>query len=708
MRKNPLLLGADFVHHAANISFDEGRITVRPGIRYNDLKVGGRFDGAARYQPSRGLSFKAFSPSIDSIAIAANGRIYLYEYQVGCASMICNPVDYSDEINLFQAENYLVAQSRNNDTSWYEGGLCFVRSPGISAPEEVVKSCSCEVEVNERELIGGKSYCCYERIRYTQFSPVPQECDDDNNGPHDTFIWEKHRNFLINGAGLGIYAHGRIHQEGPHSIYVSDMIHARGHKASDDILLMEEQVLPGMGPTLSTNSSAGNLIAMAMMPKQGSANGEGELIAYYENAVVSFDTFQFPRETRHDGEGAITQKGWESMPMVSSVLNTISAVGRYAVTVLPRDHFFRSRFGLHFLKTVVGGETFNDETTNSISAPVSPLLDADPTSELRGAATGYWLSGSRLFATTGMTGNNAYSASSFGKGFVSWNKATTFTQDRTPIPRWEGLWLPDYGIAGIYWFGGIEDRYGFLCSTKDSRMMFAEIRQGHRYDWRDGNEIPIEWEIISSQIAPSGINNVSSIKDARIEMILAEDTKVRIECRTDRQSEWEYWKEIGEEVCGGGDAIVSESFGLPPETCREATWIQFRVTGIGYAELLDLAIDASEGIKKSGRNYCSSVPKDNDDYFRLNSQPPVARWAGPDGFDLGPFVEFNRSEKQKSKGRPGPQGPPGQAGPTGPPGPPGPPAITIEFLANGICKITNPNDPEDVRYWTTSSTNPLP
>jgi len=624
MRKNPLLLGPDFVHSATNIVFEEGLIRTRPGFVYNDLKVSGRFDGATRYQPSRGLSFKAFAPSIDSIVFASSGRIYLFEHG-GCASMICNPVDYFDEVNLYQAENYLVAQSRNNDTSWYEGGLCFVRSPGIGAPEEVVKSCSCEVEVTEKELIGGANYCCYDRIRYDHFTAVKQEHGDPGNS-HDTFIWEKHRNFLINGAGLGIYAHGRIHQEGPYSIHVSDIIHARGSKSSDDILLMEEQVLPGMGSTLSTNSSAGNLVAMAIMPKQGTANGEGDLIAYYENCVVSFDTFQFPRETRHDGEGQVTQKGWDTMRMVSSVFNSISAVGRYAVTVLPRDHLFRSKYGLHFLKVAIGEATFNDETTNIISAPVAPLLDADPTSDLRGCATGYWISGSRMFATTGMTENDAYSVSSFGRGFVSWNQATTFTQDRTPIPRWEGLWLPDYGLAGIYWFSGIEDRYGFLCSTKDSRFFYAEIRQDYRSDWRDGEGVPIEWEIISAQIAPNGIGNTSSIKDARIELILAEGSQVMIDVRTDRWSEWEPWKTIGEDVCGKGDTIVSESFGMPPEGIRDATWIQFRITGSGYAELLDLIVDASEGVKKAGRNYCNAISSGDDDHFRLSNQPPITRW----------------------------------------------------------------------------------
>ncbi|MFK5283998.1 hypothetical protein ACI3PL_30915, partial [Lacticaseibacillus paracasei] len=76
------------------------------------------------------------------------------------------------------------------------------------------------------------------------------------------------------------------------------------------------------------------------------ANGEGDLIAYHENGVVAFNTHEAPRETRVAGDGSIVQKGWDTKRLVNHLLNKVSAVGRYAVAVLPRDHFFRSAFGL--------------------------------------------------------------------------------------------------------------------------------------------------------------------------------------------------------------------------------------------------------------------------------------------------------------------------------------------------------------------------
>jgi len=625
-RKNPLFLGSSMVAFATNISFDDGRISSRPGIMHRPLGVSGQFQGFARYQPARGLSFTPFGPSIDALAIAADERIWVYEFGLKCANELCNPVRYSGTVNLFQAENYLIVQSPNFDTTWYEGGLCFVRSPGIGGPSETVSSCSCEVEALEKELVGGKNYCCYDRIRYTEFKAVPTSEDESSDaGSHDTFVWEKHKNFLINGAGVGAYVHGRIHQEGPQAIYVSDILHGRGNKATDDVLLMEEQVLGSMGPPLSTTSSMGNLIAMAPMPRQGSANGDGDLVAYYENGVVSFDTFQFPRETRHDGEGKQITAGWDTKRMVSSLLNSISAVGRYAVAVLPRDHFFRSKFGLHFLKTSLGEGTFNDETTNTISAPVSPILEEDPVNALTGAATGHWLAGSRMFATVGLRLSEAYTASAMGKGWLSWNQASTFTQDRTPIPVWEGVWTPGTGVAGVHAFAQHGDTYGAICSTSDSRLTFATIHPDLSHDLIDGEITPIEWEIITSSTVLAGMRRMASISGGLIEAKLIAGSKILIEARTDSEPEWQEWMTV--EGCTDTESIVSQSLNIPPKGVRTGTWIQFRLTGLGSAEIITLEVNFSEGeTKGQGRSSCVvAAPKNEQDFFRL-SEDQSYRW----------------------------------------------------------------------------------
>lgn len=619
-KKNPLLLPDGFAAAATNMKFDEGLASTRPGFEHHKLGISGIFRGFCRFTPSRGMSFKPFGPAIDSIAMAVDQGIYLYVHGTPCAQELCNPVHYDEGlVHLYQAENYLITQAPNYDTAWYEGGTCFVRSPGIGAPAEVVNDCMCEIEATEKEMKGAPNYCCYDRIRYTEFKAVPKEGDEPEQSPHDTFVWANHRNFLINGAGLGAYVHGRIHQEGPFSIYVSDIIHSRGHRRTDDILLMEEQVLPSMGPPLSTNSSLGNLVAMAAMPKQGSANGDGDLIAYYEGGVVSFDTFQFPRESRHDGEGKQISEGWDKKRMVSRLLNSISAVGRYAVTELPRDHLFRSRYGLHFLKTALGEGTFNDETTNTISAPVDPILDADAPEALYGAATGHWLKGARLFATAGMMQAQPYTATSMGKGFVSLNKASTFTLDRTPIPVWEGVWIANAEVvAGIHAFTESGDSFGFLASSTSSDIHFVAIRRDIETDLIDNKEIPIGWDLTTKAIAMAGIDKVATTSGGSLDAIMAPGSTISVEARSMEHGDWVPWTII--RACSdNGTVLQSANLGPPPKELKNSTWLQLRLTGTGYAEIHRLDVSFSEGTNKTdGRKSCSSLAAGvRNDYFRL-------------------------------------------------------------------------------------------
>lgn len=416
---------------------------------------------------------------------------------------------------------------------------------------------------------------------------------------HDTFVWSNHKNFLVNNAGVGTFAHGRIHQEFGYSIYVSDLIHKRGVLMSDDILLMEEQVLQSMVEPLSTPSQMGDLVAMAMLPTMQTANGEGDLIAYYENGVVAFDTGKGPRETRHDGDGVMTQKGWDTMRLVNHLLNKVSAVSRYAVAVLTRDHFFRSRYGLHFLKTVLGEGTFNSENVNRISQDVDPILSAD--TDLSGAACGFWPSGHRMFDTTGLITDESFSSSGMGRGFVSWNQAVTYTEDRTPIPTWEGLWVVDKGVKGIHKFVQLRE-FGFVCSDTERNLFLVEIDETLDDDFRE-KAIPISWSFETGRFAPNGLTAKSFISGLSVEAVVSNPFSVYI--RTDQQGEWVLWKTVKlpeKSVKNGESLLMSESLGEPPQAYRECTWVQVRVEGLGYCEPRTLDLDFSTSTAKSGRS----------------------------------------------------------------------------------------------------------
>ncbi len=428
---------------------------------------------------------------------------------------------------------------------------------------------------------------------------------------HDTLNPDNFKNWLARDAGLGIYAHGRVHQEIGYSIFVGDLIHKRGHLMTDDILLMEEQDLLSMGEPLSAPSRLGALKSLAVLPTMQTANGEGALIAYYDRGVVSFDTFEAPRETRHDGDGTIIQKGWDTKRLVNHLLNTVSAVGRYAVAVLTRDHLFRSVRGLHFLKTVLGDGSFRSEQVNRISTDVDPLLDQDKL--LEGAACGYWIEGDRMFATTGMIEDDCYSATSFGRGFVSWNQAYTFTDDRTPIPLWEGLWLPDAGIKAVHCFSNIE--FGFICSDIKEDIYLGVIDKTLNCDNRDGVDVPIEWSFETGRFAPLGLGATVAISDCVVELLVSSGTQpVRIYSRADTADEWLLWKTLTP-VDKPGQLLITESLGAPPKPHREATWIQVRVEGAGPVEFRLIEIDYSSSTTKACRSSSRVVASVEKPFF---------------------------------------------------------------------------------------------
>ncbi len=402
---------------------------------------------------------------------------------------------------------------------------------------------------------------------------------------HDTFVFEKHSNFLVNEAGIGAYAHGRIHQQVDYSIYVGDLIHKRGSQVSDDLLLMEEQELQSMGEPLSTNSRLGRLVAMAVLPTMSTANGEGTLIAYYQFGVVEFDTAKAPRETRYDGDGKLIQKGWDGMRLVNHLLNTVGCVGRYALAVLTRDHLFRSSFGLHFLKVILGEGTFNSENVNRISMDVDPILEAD--TDTSKSACGFWPVGHRMFATVGE-----------GRGMVSYNQALTYTEDRTPIGVWEGLWTVPNGVV-IHKFAD-PLKFGFVCSVGD-KINFAEIDTTK--DFED------EWSFETARFAPSGLSTKTSINGLFIEGIFTKNFTVLI--RTDTQGEWILWKNIKVDK----ELLLVEALGAPPQKYSECTWVQVRVEGTGYAEPRNLSLDFSASTVKSGRSSTNVISYKEKPYY---------------------------------------------------------------------------------------------
>ena len=634
MTTNPLFLPEDKLAGATNMVFKEGSIQTRPAFRYHEMGSSGQFQGACVYSPSRGLSHQPFADPHTALVTVVAGKLGYNLSKDGYLDTLREiEGDFclcQRDVHLYQAENYLIVQSPFYNTFWWEGYGPAIASPGLDADPDTVKGRLVQANLHRRELAGANIECCFQKVEYCETEPLEET--DEEFSSHDTFIKEKHRNFLINSAGLGAYTNGRIHQEGAAGIYVGDLIHKRGTLVTDDILLMEEQQAGSFGDPLSTNSKMGQLRAIEVLPSMNSANGEGELIAYYDNGVVRFDTFMFPRETRVDEETLdILQSGWSEKQQVNHLLGRVSATGRYAVGVLPRDHAFRSRYGIHLLKTALGEGTFNDEYINTLSQDVQPILDHDMKSDLRGTTVGQWVEGSRLLTSVGMIDNSLYSSSPMGRGFVVWNQATTFTEDRTPRPIWEGLWSPHSGIAGVHKLVDVTDvsgdnLFGFVASKENGELVFGEIDNVTSEDCFENKTELIEWDVTSRKLF-GGFDILHQLSDGRVEVeSLGKSTNIRVMVRTDRCQKWGVWKEYR---ASNQDDRELHSIDLetPPKEYREASWFQFRVEGMGRCELRLLEADITPDREKMEAVVSTvSVGEEEKNFHRINQKPATDRW----------------------------------------------------------------------------------
>lgn len=654
MLADPLTLGGK-LHAAVNLRFEEGALRTRPGFVYHRLNVSGQFQGSLHYSPSKGLSSRPFAAKNTALVVAVGGRLVMFDATTGwlsCAPTVL-PGSYSfcdrGPVHLFQAENWMIVQNRSSNTLYWEGYGPLMESPGMGpCPTEPTAGCSTQ-KPGEPGFPGGGVPGTSLVPNFPTYPTDPSNgCADPNpvtvkGGPeclrvpdstHDSFCSDRHVNWLINGAGLGIYAHGRVHQEGDGEIFVGDMVHKRGYLATDDVLKMEEAALDSMGDPLSVSSRLGDLKAMAVLPAMSSATGEGDLIAYYENGVVAFDTFKAPRQTRIDADGTVIQKGWSMERLVSHLLNTVSAVGRYAVALMPRDHFFRSVFGLHFLRTTIGDGSFNPEFLNSISQDVRPLLDADPSEALEGAATGVWVRGNRLLATVGMHLSAPHSPVGLGRGFVSFNLANTFTEDRTPRFTAEGVWVPDHEIEGIHRFSDLglrpeQGTYGFLAADRDTELFFVSLNPDLDADLRDGDEVPIEWSFITGKRGWAHIRQ--KISEGIFSAEFAPGARaVRVSVRTDSCHDWTVWGEFVPRPSNAhGTVRKTMVLGQPPRACREAAWMQFKVEGLGPMANPEFVVHTEASGSNSGQSNWHEVSSCKDDAFQSNLQPISARWQTP-------------------------------------------------------------------------------
>lgn len=651
MLAHPLSLGNAKFASAVNMQFSNGVIKTRPAFRYESLGLQGVFQGATFFSPSKGISSKIFASEETGLALAVSGKLFISATGEGHVSCPAQPLcgDYcfpcGDDVHLFGAEDWLVAQSFTADTVFWNGLSCARTSPGMKEPDRE-RSLNCAALKPESFHPGGISPTSPEAPEASRdleeivpgsdnkdsiMEQYRGDCLPDPEDSHDSFQIEKREQWLVNGAGLGVYAHARIHQQTPFAVFVGDILHKRGFTSTDDLLSMEEQALESFGDPLVWPSSMGKMMALRLLPQNRTANGQGSLVAYFAGGIMTFNTFQFPRESRVV-DGRQVAPGWGDKQMSEHAASLVSAVGRYAVTDLITDHVFRSTKGLHYLRSVVGDKSEKTEQIDIKSHEVKPLLcNRDEETYLSGTTIGFWSNEDRIFCSTGMGVDGAATSSTMGKGFVSYNQATRFTDDETPIPVWEGLWLPNSDVKGIHYFTHIEDfqltsSFGFICSDNSNQLMFGFLEPDKLEDEVLGKDVPIEWSVETSQFVQGSYDQEKTLKDGRLEVYVQEGlTKgIRVYARSNRNLEWQLWKDVDlSEVEGYFHLPVT--LGAHPGL-KSATWFQVRIEGLGFCEIDYLAVDHAPGKTKSGNGVGRMVKTSIERIYETVIKPATERW----------------------------------------------------------------------------------
>ena len=589
MRSDPLLFEENAYAFARNMQFREGNAETRPSIEYIDLQVEGQFQGAEWVTPDRGISAQSYSMAPTALALAVNGETYLAPTNDGEFGSIhkldaCKTIG---NVNFIDAENHLIILD-GTTAQWWSGGCGTTKSPGF------------------------------------------MDCPRDFS--HDTFKDGEHENYIPHQAYTGVYTDGRVLVavrtkadcplgQDVSAIWVSDPLGKRGCLChSGDLLLMEEQMRPSMGAPLVHPSRMGATVVLSVMPGSGN-NGDDLTIDFALDGASTHTVLVDNREARIDGEGREIREGWDSQQLSNhGVLQSISAVSRYSQHDTPKDIIFQSEHGLHFVKSVLGDGSFNDETTNHLSHDIQPLNDIDENKT--GNTVGHWVRGNRFFTSLGLRQDEHYTSSAAGRGFGSLNQATRFTRDRTPNMEWEGLWEPDEDIWGIHKFtrGGerkTSKTYGFVASDNSRKLYYGKLNTvSNGLDSRDGEEIPIDWEIWTKAFSIDGLTIENQIIDGHISVEVDETTRfVAVDIWSDRCQRWEEWSR---RPCSeGGRCILKHSLGKPHEDIRDSIWFQFRIRGEGWANIRTMTAEYVKTVNEVNQpDRCDPLKREEPSFFR--------------------------------------------------------------------------------------------
>lgn len=267
-------------------------------------------------------------------------------------------------------------------------------------------------------------------------------------------------------GNMSIYAHGRfwiVTEDG--RLYAGDHLYSQGINASDEVLLsFTESFYPSSGDGFTATAEWGEARALAVISRDPSTNGHGEIICFHVNGAYAVT----PIDDRN---------AWTTSNIQQTVFTGHGACSPWGVVSINNDLLFRRSDKRISTLRQTASQKANSLQIIPFSNEVHSYLDLDTYDRLR-----YSMSGSddeRVFFTVNhevIDNPSGVGKHRFGNGLVVCDFASGSNAASDSI-SWDGLWTGPRvtGIAEVLF--GTEKRCIFSSYDKDGINRLYVIRR---------------------------------------------------------------------------------------------------------------------------------------------------------------------------------------------------------------------------------------
>lgn len=267
-------------------------------------------------------------------------------------------------------------------------------------------------------------------------------------------------------GNMSIYAHGRlwiVTEDG--RLYAGDHLYSQGNNASDEVLLsFTESFYPASGDGFTATAEWGEARALAVISRDPSTNGHGEIICCHVNGAYAVT----PLDDRNQ---------WTNENIQQTVFTGQGACSPWSIVSINNDLLFRrSDKRISSLRQTASQKT-NSLQIVPFSTEVHQYLDFDTFDRLRYSMAG--ADDERVFFTVNhevIDNPSGVGKHRFGNGLVVSDFASGSNANPDSI-SWDGLWTGPRvtGIAEVLF--GTEKKCVFSSYDKDGVNRLYVVRR---------------------------------------------------------------------------------------------------------------------------------------------------------------------------------------------------------------------------------------